>query len=123
MLPMSRSKSSRLNRLFAATVSVALLFGLGALPSAAIAAPPAAKIWGPGTATAAAVTVTPSTTTLAALDLSAPPALAAQPRTPIYEKWWFWTAIAAAAVTTVVIVAATSGPTQPKTDLGNMVAF
>lgn len=42
---------------------------------------------------------------------------------PIFEKWWFWTAIAAIAVTTVVIVATSSGPSAPRTDLGNMTAF
>jgi hypothetical protein len=42
---------------------------------------------------------------------------------PIFEKWWFWTAIAAVAVTAVVIVATSSGPSAPRTDLGNMTAF
>jgi hypothetical protein len=64
--------------------------------------------------------------TATALDIS-PPAAGTQRRrasdTPIFEKWWFWTAITAVAVTTVIIVATSSGPSAPRTDLGNMVAF
>lgn len=51
-----------------------------------------------------------------------PPAPADQDR-PIFERWWFWTALGAFAVTAVVIVAASSGPSTPRTDLGNMPAF
>ena len=66
---------------------------------------------------------------------AAPPALAAEANgtaaplapteqdRPIFERWWFWTALGAFAVTAVVIVAASSGPSTPRTDLGNMPAF
>jgi hypothetical protein len=68
--------------------------------------------------------VPPSATGLPAN--AAAPSMMEQPpvrQAPIFEKWWFWTAIAAIAVTTVVIVATSSGPSAPRTDLGNMTAF
>jgi len=42
---------------------------------------------------------------------------------PFYTRWWFWTAIGAAGVTTVAILLATSSPSPPHTDFGNMPAF
>jgi hypothetical protein len=66
-----------------------------------------------------AVTLPPPTLTAA----PAPGAPSTAADSPIYERWWFWTAIAAFAVTAVVIVAASSGPSAPRTDLGNMPAF
>lgn len=73
-----------------------------------------------------AVPVTGVPGTAAELDISPPASGTQQQRasdTPIFEKWWFWTAITAVAVTAVIIVATSSGPSAPRTDLGNMVAF
>ncbi len=58
-----------------------------------------------------------------AFDIATTAPVAQEPDPPIFEKWWFWTAIGAFAVTAVVIVATSSGPTPPRTDLGNMTAF
>ena len=91
------------------------------LPSGAEASSPAATT--PPPATEPMPTGPAAQAPTVALDVApAVPALQ-EPDPPIFEKWWFWTAIGAFAVTAVVVIASSSGPTPPRTDLGNMTAF
>ena len=77
----------------------------------------------PPTAATVPPAIEPLPSAPVALEATAPAPVAPESDPPIFEKWWFWTAIAAFAVTAVVIVATSSGPSPPKTDLGNMTAF
>jgi hypothetical protein len=94
--------------------------GINSAPGASTPPPPSGEV--PiAVAPATPAPVPPPPAAVVAVDLSMP--VVVQPREPrFYERWWFWTAIAAVGVTAVVIIA-TSGPSPPKTDLPNMVAF
>lgn len=97
----------------------------GELPPSAPPPAPAAIQPLPGTAIGPAPypATAPAPLVYSATDAQRVGVSAAPERAPFYQRWWFWTAVGAFAVTAVVIIAASSGPTTPRTDFGNMPAF